>query len=164
MDLIALKKFPPQTGCDAAARLIRRRALSVLGFKNIFITLGRADITDGINEVPELLETLVDSVSRFNNLVQFFFTGPIPRGSDNRRMVAHCVNAGEIVKSFCSGNQRCEFVNLAKEYYTKRGVNHLMMLPTGATALGRAACRSAILSKCSFWPLVWRSKYHVSVV
>ena len=143
MDGININVLPPQGGLDYAARLIRRKQL-IIKSDVLFVCLGRADVEEGLSGFQESLLDLHDSVLRFNENTKIICSGPIPRGTDGRRQVARCVNAGKVVKSFCATRQRSCFTPLAMEFITRRGVNLVLMLPQGASAMGKAVLKSYI--------------------
>ena len=144
LDGLNIRSFLPQFGWSDLARLVRRRIISVAKWAKLYVALGRADIADGVSEVAETLQDLAASITRFNPNIMVVLAGPIPRGSDSRRMVARCVNAGKIVKSFCSQQEGFTFSTVACQFYTKKGVNALLVLPGGASGLGKAALKADI--------------------
>ena len=144
LDDVKISILPPQDGWENLARAVRRRCVDISKFRKLYICLGRADVADGLSEVSGKLQDLFDSIRRFNTNAEIIMTGPVPRGLDSRRLVAKCVLAGRVVKSFCAGSQRCHFSEVAAHFYNRRGINVTFLLPEGATALGRAAIKSDI--------------------
>ena len=148
LDGIKVQIFPPQSGWADLARLIRRRVVDVTHFHWLYIALGRADVDDDIADVPAVLRDLSDSIYRFNSSVKVIIAGPIPRGADSRRTVARCVNAGKIVQSFCSLQNQFSFTKVATQFYSRKGVNTLFMLPGGSSSLGKAVLKANVRVMC----------------
>ena len=151
MDGLKIYIQPPQAGYHEVARRIRRQLIPIQDFKIVFAVLGRPDMECQQAELPLALDNFLSAVLRFNPGALVIFAAPIPKGLDSRKLIGRCHNAGKVVHAFASQQERADYSRVAEQFYNKKGINCITMLPTGATALGRASLRSVVRSKLQQW-------------